>query len=373
MLRCSLTAQVASSRSSDAIGVAVAGASALSKEFATLSGNTTIDVPAAGFAISFATFAVDAALVQDVFSAAYTAGLTVIPLSSIFASQSADALAIQSGIDPLTLPLWHNDTPPDWFTTAEAAMRTYWQTNNPTHWSFWQRWYDAAVAGNPLDWHLQRDIALIPDEIWQSGPGPVAEAIARIESEHKNRVPENSLTAELRDLPKPSSTQVAITRAAMEQNRACLPPTFDAIEGLILLEIEHLQQRNYTDDLDQAEARRQIRIFVTLYDAICALRRQLPATAPVTEEQAARSVSLVSLYANKFADLPRMKADEVVEGIWSTGRGAVQASLIGTTTLLGVSYGLPAIAALTIGAMVFAPKNAVDLIKAGREALTPKP
>jgi hypothetical protein len=98
----------------------------------------------------------------------------------------ADATALESGTDPLTLPLWP-PPPPDWFTEAESTMRDYWQTNSPEHWSFWQRWWDAAVAGQPLDWNLQRDIALIPDEIWQAGPGPVAEAIAKIEAEHALR------------------------------------------------------------------------------------------------------------------------------------------------------------------------------------------
>ncbi len=94
----------------------------------------------------------------------------------------ADATALLAGTDPLTLPLWPH-TPPDWFTSAEADMRTYWATN-PEHWSFWQRWWDAATVGKPLDWTLQRDIALIPDAIWQSGPGPVAVEIAKIEAAH---------------------------------------------------------------------------------------------------------------------------------------------------------------------------------------------
>jgi hypothetical protein len=159
----------------------------------------------------------------------------------------------------------------------------------------------------------------------------------------------------------------------MQQNRTMLPPTFDAIEGLILLEIERLQRLNYKDDLDQAETHRQIHILITLYEAICALRDQLPETGPVTEEQAKKSVSLVRLYAGKVADLPRTKADEVIDGAWSTGRGIFQAGLIGTTTVIGVAYGLPALAGVTIGAMVFAPKNAADLVKAARETLSPKP
>jgi hypothetical protein len=308
-----------------------------------------------------------------------------LPIDStgIWQATQQDAIALESGLDPLTLPLWHTDTPPDWFTTANAAMHTYWRTENPTHWSFWLRWYDAAIAGTPLDWQLQHAIALIPNNIWKSvfgpadaeatGPGAVAEAIAKIEAAHENAQKEPSLETQISRLPTPSASQIATTQAAMQHNRSMLPPTFDAIEGLILLEIERLQRLNFKDDLDQAEAHRQIRILTTLYEAICALRDQLPEIGPVTEDQAKTSVSLVSLYGRKFADLPRTKVDEVIDGAWSTGRGILQAGLIGTTTIIGVAYGLPALAAVTIGAMVFAPKNAADLVKAARETLSPKP
>ena len=30
------------------------------------------------------------------------------------------------------------------------------------------------LAGQPLPWELQRDVALIDDEIWQAGPEAVA-------------------------------------------------------------------------------------------------------------------------------------------------------------------------------------------------------
>jgi hypothetical protein len=380
-LRCLLTAAVAGNASTPAVMAAARAA------YAPASAESALDAADAAARAAYAPFSAEtAARAADratraayaAASAAYAAADATARSGYAAASATdtaacaADAAALQSGTNPLTLPLWHKETPPDWFTTAEAAMRDYWATNL-THWAFWQRWYDDATAGRPLDWQLQHEIALIPDYIWRSGPGPVAEAIAKIEGEHNQRPPEHPLTTELRTLPKPSASQITTTQAAMEQNRTILPPTFDAIEGLILLEIERLQQRNYTDDLDQAEALRQIRVFLTLYDAICALRAQLPATAPVTEEQAEKSVSLVSLYTKKFAELPREKADEVVEGFWTAGRGAVQATLIGTTTLLGVSYGLPALAAVTIGTMVFAPKKAADLVKAAREALTPKP
>ncbi len=58
----------------------------------------------------------------------------------------------------------------------------------------------------------------------------------------------------------------------MERNRQALPPTFDAIEGLLLLEIERLQQKNDKDE----DWSRQMRLYLTLYEAICQLRVNLP-------------------------------------------------------------------------------------------------
>lgn len=50
-------------------------------------------------------------------------------------------------------------------------------------WNFWGRWYLGLLNGQPLDWVLQRSIALISDSVWQSGPEAVAQEIARIEAE----------------------------------------------------------------------------------------------------------------------------------------------------------------------------------------------
>lgn len=132
-----------------------------------------------------------------------------------------------------------------------------------------------------------------------------------------------------------------------------------------MLEIERLQQSNDRD----AAWDRQMRIYLSLYDAICGLRASLPITGPVSTEQAEQSERLLRLYMRKFVELPRARVDEVVEGFWSTGKGIMQAGLIGGTATLCVGYGLPAMAGVAIGTMIFAPKNAADLIKAAREAL----
>jgi hypothetical protein len=54
-------------------------------------------------------------------------------------------------------------------------------------WAFWATWYDRAMAGDPLPWDLQEQIALIPNEIWETGPEAVAKEIERIEAEFELR------------------------------------------------------------------------------------------------------------------------------------------------------------------------------------------
>ncbi len=42
---------------------------------------------------------------------------------------------------------------------------------------FWQDWYKGFLDGKPLDWELQRRVALIDDAIWEAGPEAVAKEI----------------------------------------------------------------------------------------------------------------------------------------------------------------------------------------------------
>ncbi|WP_226892534.1 hypothetical protein [Phycobacter azelaicus] len=49
-------------------------------------------------------------------------------------------------------------------------------------WAFWRDWYQGFLDGKPLDWELQRRVALIDDAIWNQGPEAVAKEIERIKA-----------------------------------------------------------------------------------------------------------------------------------------------------------------------------------------------
>jgi hypothetical protein len=75
--------------------------------------------------------------------------------------------------------LWPNSTRQD---VHDVTSRRIESKHPPVSQGFWKRWHASYLAGAPLDWDLQRRVALIPDGTWQSGPDAVAEAIARIEA-----------------------------------------------------------------------------------------------------------------------------------------------------------------------------------------------
>ena len=49
--------------------------------------------------------------------------------------------------------------------------------------AFWRDWYQGFLDGKPLDWELQRRVALIPDADWEQGPEHIAELIEVIRAD----------------------------------------------------------------------------------------------------------------------------------------------------------------------------------------------
>jgi hypothetical protein len=76
-------------------------------------------------------------------------------------------------------PLWEGKMP--------AAYTDAWdllsKTSEPDL-AFWRNWYRGFLDGAPLDWELQKRVALIPNDVWDQGGGAVAEAIREIETNY---------------------------------------------------------------------------------------------------------------------------------------------------------------------------------------------
>lgn len=48
---------------------------------------------------------------------------------------------------------------------------------------FWRDWYWGIISGDPLNWELQRKVAEIPDDFWETGPEAVAQRIEEIKAD----------------------------------------------------------------------------------------------------------------------------------------------------------------------------------------------
>jgi hypothetical protein len=118
---------------------------------------------AAANAAYAATYAATHAAADAAANAAARADTTP-PSGSLMSSAIAVPLELQAAIDA--------------FAAGKADLL---RTGGP--WTFWAKWYDRAMAGDPLPWGLQEQIALIPNEVWKAGPEAVAVEIARLEAE----------------------------------------------------------------------------------------------------------------------------------------------------------------------------------------------
>nr|HMS93783.1 hypothetical protein [Tabrizicola sp.] len=161
--------------------------------------------------------------------------------AAVWQAVVADARAIEAGLDPLTQPLWPGDIPKD-FLKAEIEGLERLATETGDRNSFWHRWWFAMKRGEPMDWALQRDVALIPEEIWQQGAKAVGVEIAKIEERYKNLV--------------------TASQAELLLHAALADYTFDAMNRVMRMvpfeeDIRHLRDPvRLADFLDDADALR---------------------------------------------------------------------------------------------------------------------
>lgn len=126
-------------------------------------------------------------------------------VAALETAQSAFALAANMGVAGLRQSIFADaDIPPgpnsvltspvslppelqEYISRVRRSNNRIWVLTAGGDWEFWGRWYSRAMAGDPLPWDLQREVALIPDEIWEQGPEAVAEEIEKIEAAYLAR------------------------------------------------------------------------------------------------------------------------------------------------------------------------------------------
>lgn len=94
------------------------------------------------------------------------------------------------------MKLWYLD----WSTTAHIRKELLLRFPDIVGeaWSFWREWYQGFLEGKPLDWDLQREVALIPNEDWEKGPEHIAGIIAEIRARFELNKRIGELEEELR-------------------------------------------------------------------------------------------------------------------------------------------------------------------------------
>lgn len=78
--------------------------------------------------------------------------------------------------------LWPKFQVPSYFITNPSYELLSEIPEDGSPWSFWRNWYEGFLNGQPMDWELQKRVALIDDDVWEAGVEAVAAKIERIEA-----------------------------------------------------------------------------------------------------------------------------------------------------------------------------------------------
>lgn len=194
LLRCYLTSGVARKYPTPEARAATFAAAATTTTTNYAGAFSTTDaVFAAAFAAAAAAGTTATAVAADATANAAAGAAAAVAAGAFWASVERDVAVLTEGKDLLPAELWHVDAPEQILRAEVEGLENLALETGDTN-SFWHRWYYAAKRGEWLDWELQRDVALIPDEVWNQGPKAVMAAIAEIELRYR-------LDAVIRDTP----------------------------------------------------------------------------------------------------------------------------------------------------------------------------
>ncbi len=143
-----------------------------------------------------------------------------------------------------SMPLWCGLQVPDGF---ESAIENFGRiTRKKPEWAFWWDWFQSFLVGQPLDWEVQREVALIDDSVWEDGPEAVAAAIRDIRRnaagpapleekvlrKHVEYLLKNPVLSEATALNGAETIERAIADYLREAPANCLPEDLIHLEAL---------------------------------------------------------------------------------------------------------------------------------------------
>ncbi len=214
--------------------------------------------------------------------------------------------------------------------------------------TFWRDWYQGFVEGNPLDWGLQREVALIPDEDWDKGPAHIAYIINKIRNNKDNQ-----------KLTSPSSKNKNVITSKITQNRDALAVTIVGIKEQIsdfnerVRGLNHLEPDFRTELLDYLEK---------LSGHLDKLLHDLPTSDETISDETANKFVL---WLRDFKPLITKKASAYISPD-NVSEAAIPTSIILGCTGVGSMMGMP-LAGAAVGGLITGQikpgKAASDLFK----------
>ena len=320
---------------------------------------SVFDVASSVFAASVARFAARAAgtVAADIWAEV----LHDAALWLEHASQRDGTLAITIA------PLWSTENPleHDWHNLSEKLLASDTPDKRGADWSFWVKWYDIILAGNPQNWKMLHETAIAFDINWKACARKVNDRINGIVEKFENvKLDQDKVDtlSERQKVSPPSKVDGGYVAESLQRHAPALPSSLDAISFIIENEIKRLQAKNYQDDSEAAESKRLINVFMSILRATQEMSAHVPVDRKVEKEDTEAAKTLIRVYHEEFSSLARTSAPDVVDGTCRMGLVA------GATGILAMC-GAPVMVAAGIAGLAYGGSRLKDVVKTVKDAL----
>ena len=232
-------------------------------------------------------------------------------------------------------------------------------------WSFWVKWYDDILAGNPQNWDMLYEISTTDAIAWDASAREVNDTINGIVEKFENiKSDQNKVDtqSEGQKVSPPPKVDGGYVAESLQRHATALPLSLDAITFIIENEIKRLQEKNYQDDLEAAESKRLINVLMSILRATEELSAHVPVDRKVEEEDTKAATSLIHVYHEQFSSWARTSAPDVVDGTCRMGLVA------GVTSILTMC-GAPVMVAAGIAGLAYGGPRLKDVGKTVKDAL----
>lgn len=264
-------------------------------------------------------------------------------------------------------PLWSYENPLEqyWHDLRQKLRNADTPDERGADWSFWVKWYDDILAGNPQNWDMLYEIATTDAIDWNASAREVNDTINGILEKFQNVKSDQGKVDTVSDRPKvspPPKVDAGYVAESLQRHASALPPALDAISFIIENEIKRLQEKNYQDDSEAEESKRLINVFMSILRATEEMSAHVPVDRKVDEEDTEAAQSLIKVYHEGFSSWALTNAPYVVDG---TCRMGLVAGVMGILTMCGA----PVMVAVGIAGLACGGPRLKDVGKTLKDAL----